>query len=130
MRRGARMLTEQRISRERYHLVAIRSPELAELEGFRFDFVFASSVAQYLSDEDLAKLFGSLRGLVNEGATLFVSFPDESWIDVLKRKGNYYRAPQTMLAIARSAGFVATVGDKAESGYPLGPHLLMKPAPV
>jgi SAM-dependent methyltransferase len=128
MAQGVQRLAAKGIPRDHYQLVNVRSPELIELEGFTFDFVFASSVLQYLSDRDVAVLLGSLRRRVGDDATLYASFPEEYWVPALKSKGNYYRTPEQMLGLVEAAGFTATLGGKSETGFPQGPHLILKPA--
>jgi hypothetical protein len=33
-----------------------------------------------------------------------------------------------MLGLVEAAGFTATLGGKSETGFPQGPHLILKPA--
>lgn len=127
MAQGVRRLAANGVARERYQLVNVRSPEFIEIEGFTFDFVFANSVLQYLSDGDLAVLLDALRRHVADDALLYVSFPEKYWLPALKAKGNYYRSPEQMMRMIEAAGFTGTLGGKSESGFPQGPNILLKP---
>lgn len=126
LRIGVKLMAREGIDRRRYHLVALRSPELTELDGFTFDYVFSDSVLQYLPDEELRRVFTSVRRLLRPSTgMLYATFPDTEWKDVLARKRNFYRSPERMGDLARAAGFDADVRPKAASGFPRAPHLIL-----
>jgi len=129
MHNGVKLMSEHAIPRTRYHLVTIRGPDLVELTGFTFDFVFANSVLQYLSDSELATVMSAFRRHISPEGTVFASFPDEAQKGALARKGNYYRSPERMRALCEAAGFSANLYRASNtSAFPTAPYALLRPA--
>lgn len=124
MQRGVRMLQEKGIPRERYHLVSLHGPDLGELEGFRFDLIFANSVLQYLSDAEFESVMLSFSELLSPGGRVFGSFPELDQLPALQRKGNYYRTPEQHRSIVERVGLGATLHGKAATGFPTAPYFL------
>lgn len=83
---GARRLSERGIDRKRYHLLRASHPSLPELEGFRFDFIFAASVFQYLRRRDFGTVMIRLRGLLAPGGTFVTTYSVPEQLAELRRK--------------------------------------------
>lgn len=128
MRLGVERLSASGIPRNRYHLVNVRSARLSELQGFSFDRVFANSVVQYLSDAELVDLLTSFRRVLSAEGTVFVSFPDDSEKDALRRKGQFFREPEHMLELARDAGLTGSWHPPARGRFPWARHVVLRAA--
>jgi len=79
-------LTAKGIERSRYHLICVRSPELTELEGFTFDFIWAFSVLQFLPERDLRRVLERFTEMIAPGGIICVTYSVEEDREILQRK--------------------------------------------
>lgn len=84
---GAARLSAMGIERRRFHILNATSPALPELNGFRFDFIFAASVFQYLSKRDFETVLTRLRSLLDRGGVFAVTYSVPEQLPELRKKG-------------------------------------------
>jgi SAM-dependent methyltransferase len=89
--RGVKRLSERGVPRENYHIATIASPELQELSGFSFDFIFAFSSLQYVTKADFPILLRRFDALLKPGGRLCFDYA-EAPSDELVKKGMTFHA--------------------------------------
>jgi hypothetical protein len=72
--RGVDRLNELGIDRSRYHVIPITSPDLTELAGFKFDFIFSYSVLQYMNDENHRRVLRRFTELARPEARICLTY--------------------------------------------------------
>lgn len=120
IQRGVRLLEKKGIQRDRYQVVTIRDFDLTCLYGFEFDFGASFSALQYVSDEDLKRILTGLRPLLK--GPFHYNFPAPNKKAELAMKGQYYRSPERIAAIAEPLGYTVTFQD----GYPGDPMAILQ----
>lgn len=88
--RGARRLSQVGIDRSTYHTATLRSPDLYDLEGFEFDFVFEYSAFQYMPPRDFKTVLTKIGQMVRPNGTICVGTPVPEHEPDLTRKGMYF----------------------------------------
>lgn len=90
MQRGVRRLTELGIDRTSYHVHAASGPDLPELDGYTFDFIFSFSVLQYLDASDFDMVCRRLAGLLADGGICILTYSEPGDQSALRRKGMHF----------------------------------------
>lgn len=85
--RGVRRLSANGISRNSYHVFTVSHPDLPELTGFNFDYIFAYSSLQYLSPDSFRHVVANLGALLAPGGKFIVTVSDGSNSKELRAKG-------------------------------------------
>jgi hypothetical protein len=88
--RGVDRLNELGIDRSRYHVIPITSPDLTELAGFKFDFIFSFSVLQYMNDENHRRVLRRFTELARPKARICLTYSRPETRSEALSKGMYY----------------------------------------
>lgn len=126
MLRGVKRLSDAGIDRSRYQIMRIESPDLYELEGFSFDFIFSFSVLQFVHGADHVHLMKRLDSLLRPGGIMLFDYsPFNS--DELKQKGMAFHSFEDYQKILPMDNYtVETMSFSYPTGLPVQFAILRK----
>ena len=102
--KGKTVLSEKGISSDRYDVIVVRDCNLRELEGQRFDMVWAKSVLTHMPLDDIRVMLASLRPLLNDRAHVFFTFAEREKI-VRKNVKDFYYPRDVLRNACENAGY-------------------------
>ena len=89
--RGVDRLTDLGIERSRYHIIPASSPDLIELNGFTFDFIFSFSALQYMNGEDLHRVLERFLQMGSADVRICLTYSrPETRAEALSKGMHYY----------------------------------------
>lgn len=104
LEKGRALLTSRGIPEDAYRVFAVRDCKLRELQGEKFDYVWAKSVFTHMPIEDIEEMLISLKPLLNDGAQFFWTFAQAPQY-VRKRMKDFYYPESTLRAVCEKAGY-------------------------
>ncbi|MDA0241267.1 MAG: class I SAM-dependent methyltransferase [Proteobacteria bacterium] len=115
--RGARMLEEHGISRDRYSVVVIEDSKFRPLQNLKFDWIFSNSVIHFMDDDELSRCLATFNAILSKGGQVHVTFPRQEQDALLTAKGQFPRTAERLISLAANAGFRTTLDTYKGSNF-------------
>jgi SAM-dependent methyltransferase len=104
LEKGRALLAKRGIADDAYRVLVVQDCKLKELQGEKFDFVWAQSVFTHMPLEDIEEMLTSLKPLLNPGAQFYWTFSQAEKFARRNTKDFYY-PEATLRATCERVGY-------------------------